>query len=188
MHDFCKNYFNVRVFSTKGKDQVISFLVQNSQKLQGKNILLFVDTASYGKYFDILRNIANIFDFTINLDMNYECFEYFLLKTNLLNTDWEFNSEDANNAVTWEQYFENVIEECTRDCIWKYKHGKRPRGCYLEDCGRKLGCNQYLQEKCRKQCLEQSKLDYLLKGTEFEYLLGLDKKPKNRSVRKVLGE
>ena len=188
MYDFCKSYFKVKVYSTTGKDKVLTFLVNNASEFQGKNILLFVDTASYGRYFDLLRSIASIFDFNINIDMNYECFEYFLLKSNMLNGDWVFSSTIANSNTTWEQYFEEVIESCTDNCIWKYRHGKHPRGCYLWDCKRINGCSPYVREKCEKRREDLDKLEYMYRGTEFEYILSLERKDKPRSVRELLKE
>jgi hypothetical protein len=158
------------VVSSGGKDNIVNCMLEAVDKGYD-SILLLADSASFGRYLYTLITHAGFKGVTIIYDYSYECFEYLLLMSNMFNKDFKLDTEQANKYYSWELYFEKYLETLVSGKMYKYKHGKPLRDCFLEDCGTG-DCNSYRFMKCDK-FMRGTKVQELLKGTQFEYLLSL---------------
>ena len=147
------------------------------------NIFLFVDMASYGVSFLQLQSLLSRKEYrgyNICLMTDYECFEELLLRTNMLNGSVDLSSleqTDANNYVSWENFYEDVLNKVTEGKLFRAYHGSMTK-CYVEGC-----CylkNGLQGDKCEFHYMnrekEEDKLDkfkFLLEGTKEERLLDI---------------
>ena len=97
-----------------------------------------------------------------------------LLRTNLLNRLVDVKKElsvitdYANNYISWEKYFENLIRRVTTDKMYKYTHSGELRTCYYNSCSE---CNPNKRIKCDGFLEGDDKFVSLLNGTKYEFLL-----------------
>lgn len=165
---------DLKVDSTKpkGRDNIIS-LLKGGILQKYKKVFLYVDLASFGRYLGDLIFIAKNSKCVVVLDFNYECFEYMMLCSNLFNKDFNITDE-ANNFISWEKYFEIKLEKLSSDKILKkYTHKKGYSGCFLMSC-KSCKMNKDMKKGCPKAILDNDdKLSYLFKGTDFEYLINM---------------
>lgn len=167
---FCMNYndSDVVIDNTvpKSKDNILNIL-QTIDCKKYKNVLLFVDLSSFGKYFGDLILLSESTNNNIIFDCNYECFEYMILMSNIFKNIFEPDA-DINNYFSWEKYFEHTLEKLSKNLLFsKYKHGKSCTKCLLSDCD---SCTDYVH--CDK-IISGNKLDILFRDTDFEYLINI---------------
>lgn len=173
--DFFSNLYKQGVVcSTSGK----STIVDDTQRLineGNKNILVLFDSAAFGCHiskFDAYFSDDN--GFRVSVLSFYECFEELLLRTNLLNRlpmvtkELSRLTDYANNFISWENYFEDLIKRATEDKMYKYNHSGVLRTCYYEPC---MKCNPNIMEKCDGTIDGNNKFESLLKDTKYEFLL-----------------
>ena len=156
----------------KCRDDIIP-LLKNRMLRNNKKIFLFVDLASFGRYLSDLLSLAKNSECNIVLDFNYECFEYMMLRSNLFRTGFDITNE-ANDYISWEKYFEEKLKELSsNNVLRKYTHSKGYSECFLVGC-ESCDISKNIQGGCPKAVPDNGdKLSYLLKGTEFEYIIGL---------------
>lgn len=176
------NNTNAVVESTYGASNIYKKLKNLRESgIDKLNIFIFVDMASYGVDFLQLKALLSKKEYkgyNVCLMTDYECFEELLLRTNMLNGSVDLSSleqTDANNYVSWENFYEDVLNKATEGKLFRAYHGSMTR-CYVEKC-----CylkNEFQGDKCefhymhRKE--EKDKLDkfkFLLEGTKYERLL-----------------
>lgn len=167
--EFCSFYNTCTVVDNtfpKSKDNILHILSELDFSSY-KNILLFVDLASFGKYFGDLLTLSESVTSNIMTDMGYECFKYMILSSNLFKDKWHI-SADVNDYVSWEKYFEIKLEELAKNILFKrYMHGRGSPQCLLlscNDCDICSHCNKRMDGY-------DDKLVDLFKGTCFEYLI-----------------
>lgn len=158
--------------TSKGKDNIINKL-EELKSLKYKNILVCADWSSYGRNFNDFYVYCSSSELNILVDFNYECFEYMILVSNMIKENFIFNKDIANSYPSWEKYFESELEKITKKKFYKYIHGKELRDCYRVDCSESY-CNKFIKDICEKY-YEGSKIDFLFKGTIFEYMRLLGK-------------
>lgn len=173
--NFFVNLFKCDVFpSTSGK----STIVRDVEELRLKgysNILVLMDTASFGCHmeeFDMY--FSGYDDFNVSLISFYECFEELLIHSPfadspVVHSELEKLGEYANNFISWERYFEDLMERATDGKYYSYKHGSPLRNCFLKSCDL---CDSYRRGRC--DCASSGdKYEYLLRGTKYEFLLNI---------------
>lgn len=168
LYSFCKEYSNIDVISSEGKYKILLELKKLFKS--NKIILLYPDMACFGKYAGDIISIEKLNNITIVWDLDYECFEYLILKSNIYN--FSFNVDEANQYYSWEKFFEFELERLSKNLRIKglhYIHGNDLPYCYKNTymiC-KKPDCSM------RNNWCSVNKLKSLLKGTIFEYLLNL---------------
>lgn len=188
---FFSQLFDCKVLSTSaGKNSISNDLFQLVlNNLYGyKKILVLFDSAAFGCHVTDFLETVNYLD---NLDVEiyycfgYESFEYLLLKTNLFAGNSKVQehfgnlSRYANKYMSWETYFEELLEDVTVTLPFKYVHSRSLKDCYYKNCRDSEYFNKFKCEKCIG-FTEQPKFEFLLKGTEFEAFL--QKRIKNDSI------
>lgn len=183
-YDFVKRLNNTSaiVEPLHGAQNLVKRIVEEKRLgISSISIFVFIDMASSGieilKLAKLLRMKAYR-GFNVTVMTDYECFEELLLRTNMLNGSVDLSSleqTDANNYVSWENFYEDVLNKVTEGKLFRAYHGSMTR-CYVEKC-----CylkNELQGDKCefhymhRKE--EKDKLDkfkFLLEGTKYERLL-----------------
>lgn len=151
---------------------------------RGAGILVLCDMAAFGChmdkfYYKIMMKYEHVY-----VDREYECFECFLLNTRFFQRNEKVQSvladpfEDANNFISWEEFYEKLLEEQTRGTTIKYSHGSAKfRECWIYSCDdfTKNKCNEYIQQKCPFYLKGNDKFEELLKDTAFKKYLTLRK-------------
>ena len=174
-YEFFKAFFrSSKVFSTEsGKSDICKTLLDLTNKGY-RNILVFVDLAAYGYHMEELDVVFKYRkDISISYVDKYECFEYFLLNTNLVNyvdivkKVLKEPAKYANQCTSLETYFEKLLVKVTKNKFYHQEHGGNLSMCFINNCD---DCNKYKREKCDK-VLFGNKFEELLKGTKFETLL-----------------
>lgn len=135
------------------------------------NILVCADWSSYGSKFSDFYALFKDSDRKIYVDFNYECFEYMLLMSNMLQKEFKFDSSKANKYESWENYFEKELENITANTFYEYKNGNKLRDCYTGNCN-SGHCNKYIYTLCKKS-FSGDKRDYLFRNTLFDYMRSL---------------
>ena len=173
---FFKILLGDKVFhSTSGKSTIIQDI--NEKISEGyKNILVILDTAAYGchmPYFDALFSDDD--SFNVSFISDYECFEELLCKSNIVENNEIIVKElsvlenYANNFVSWENYFEDLIKRATSNKLYSHSHSSKIKNCYLDSCD---NCSIYKRQKCDFN-KSGDKLENLLRDTNYEFLLSL---------------
>lgn len=176
-YDFFKRLVGVPCYpSSSGKSSLVNDIIEKS-KIH-KNILVILDTSAYGCHMEDFYTTCTytLTDNTIGFIDDYECFEELLIRTNLINKLGIIQAElsnlpkYANQHLSWERYFEDLIKRATYSKPYKHTHDiKSLRYCYYEDC---IKCNEHIREKC-DDILKGDKFESLLRGTKYEFLLNL---------------
>lgn len=155
-----------------------SSIIADTEQLLNKyhHVFVIFDTASFGCYMDeFYLKFTNIYPNNIISYMSeYECFEELLIRTNLINhleivrKELPLLFDYANQEISWERYFEDLLRRATYDKVFKQRHGMKLNQCFYIDC---KDCNPYLKDKC-KFVLDGNKFKALLSDTRYECLLG----------------
>lgn len=164
---------SINVVTSKGKSNIEKTVLNLLNKNEKAFILVFVDLAAFGChmyefYHKILQFYSNVYVVPC-----YECFEYLLLRTNMLRTETavinSFNNieHDANQYYSWEKYFESLLKYVTENKMYKQTHKMKLSECYYKNC---IDCNSYRKVKCDKS-IDGYKFYNLLINTEFAFLL-----------------
>lgn len=159
------------VAATNGKSSICDDLLELSKVYN--NILVLVDLAAFGCHMYDFNDNFKKSSFIVRFVDKYECFEYFLLTTNLVNHIDEVQKvlaspdEYANDANSWENYFEELLQKVTYHKLYKQGHSSKLNVCYVKDCDE---CNEKKRSNCDRVLLG-NKFKELLKGTKFEVLL-----------------
>ena len=91
-------------------------------------IFLLVDMAAFGCHMDELYDTCSQINIYVKID--YECFEELLLNTNFCRSDklvineFEDISDKANDYMSWETYFEDLLLRVTKDKPFETGHVK----------------------------------------------------------------
>ena len=170
MSEFCENnrqsLVTIDHTSPKSKDNIVSILNDYLSEGTFTSILLYVDLASFGKYYWSVRAIQE--ENNIVIDNNYESFEYMILKSNRFKSNFELSSE-ANDVFSWEQYFEIQLQKLSKIVLpYSYRHGKSLPICFYTVC-KECSKEQYCKKKIEEP--EENILEVFFKDTEFEYLI-----------------
>ncbi len=159
--------------ATGGKSSVVKDLVMLSKIY--KHIFVIVDMASYGCHMEEFYTVCNRkIKVKISYMSDYECFEELLLRTNLLKNlsivKLEMNDipKYAGGFLSWEKYFEDLLERATSRNFFVQTHGAHINPCYTKSC---LDCNVHKMEKCKEAFTGEDKFIDLLTGTKYEDLL-----------------
>lgn len=146
--------------------------------LQGfKSVLVFVDSCAYGCHMEEFNSILQRYTAcNVSIMSLYESFEELLCQSNLLShfTD-ELGDLDsfANQYLSWETYFEVLIDKLSNGKSYHHYHGKmRVSECYCKSCDL---CHPNRQSNCGNVLPGANKLESLFKGTKYEFLLKIMK-------------
>lgn len=159
------------VAATNGKSSICKDLKDLSNDY--KNILVLVDLDAFGCHMYKFNDAFRYSSCVVRFVDKYECFEYFLLTTNLVNHIDEVQKvlaspdEYANDANSWENYFEELLQKVIYHKLYKQGHSSKLNVCYVKDCDE---CNEKKRANCDRVLLG-NKFKELLKGTKFEVLL-----------------
>lgn len=160
---------NIKVIhATNGKSSFCS----DASKLSGRALLLF-DSAAFGCHIEQLYNevLEKGNSFVLN---GYECFEEFLLQTSFFNCDAALQNifsdlpAHANQFISWEKFFETLINVVSKKVFYRYTHSGRLKKCYIENC--KDCCNPYIFEKCNYRYKDFDKKEFILENSKYQYL------------------
>lgn len=154
----------------RGKTSFAKDLADTLEKSSVDNILLFPDLAVFGGEIGDLKALLAISTKTYMLDLEYECFEYLLCKSNIV--DVFISDDEANKYLSWEKYYEKVLEKAEfKDFNISngYVHSNRVPMCIRTKCS---SCKRGVSGHCDKK-LDGSKLAYLFSKTSFEYLIDI---------------
>jgi hypothetical protein len=167
---FRKLFSPIKVVSAKSKSRIIT-CVEEAINEGYSNILAIFDTASYGCHMSLFNNLFKDCDENVSYISKYECFEELLVRLNINRNNPVIVKElsnlydYANNFVSWETYFEDLIQRATKNKFYKYTHSSKLRSCYTESCSL---CNEHMRAKC--DYYSENKLYDLLNGTKYEFL------------------
>lgn len=108
------------------------------------------------------------------LPIGYECFEEMLLNTNIFNQNKlviiEMNNlfQYANQFISWERFFEDLLARATEGTKYAYKHSSgKLSSCYVNNCDE---CNSYIKNKC-DFAIDGNKVKILFEKTKYEWIL-----------------
>ena len=177
--EFWNNLFNNVEHSSDGRDSLVKDLEKHNPT---QKILVLLDTAAYGSNYEHFKRKLCDSGYNIGICPIYECFEYVLLKSNLLKDNPIVTSElsdvhrFANKFVSWENYFEDLIDRSTYKKLYRCTHGRHAilSDCWLHSC---IDCNDVKCSKCDTRDIIKSatnELNRLFKGTIFECMLELN--------------
>ena len=186
-YTFFSSHFNCVKHSSAGKLSIIKDLCM----CKDKKVLVMIDTAAFGVHFEELKRKINKENLNILCHSRYECFEYFLLKSNFFKNNSIVQSEFdeletyANQFISWENYFEDLIDRATYKLLHRCTHTRHSilSDCYLLSCD---NCSPQKKIKCKVCDLNGGdKIDYLFKDTIFSDILEIPLRKSN--TRKVDG-
>lgn len=144
-YKFLKHYNEV-IYSTDGKNKIINFISEHLDEFIGKTVLLFVDLAAYGSEISALITISRSVNINILVPNMYMCFEYLLLKSNLIK-DMSFPLlSDLVKYKSEEVYYEDYLRKVTEGTEYYISHKAHIlKGCYFKDCCFKDSkCDKYM--------------------------------------------
>lgn len=185
---FLTHHFN-NVETSAGKAGIISKVLEVNT--ENSHILVLADRAAFGCHlFDFVRKLQ-LEHVTAVIPDFYESFEFMLLCSNMLKdhpivvNEMSDLPNYANKFLSWENYFEDLVERATYKRSYRITHGRHAilSSCYFNSC---LECNAHIKAKCDSdiQKLDKCKLKALFENTDFEWLLKLsdDKKKVSKDV------
>lgn len=145
---------------------------ENVDEFRGKKVILFIDISAFGAEYESLVNMCRENYIQAYVNKNYLSFEYLLLNTNLINDTGlsDFQQVNLLKYATLEKLFTDRLRQVlSAQKLITYSKSKLSI-CLLEDC-----CNnaRYRSELCNKRTQYQgkNKLEVLLEGTKFQYML-----------------
>ncbi len=83
-----------------------------------------------------VSNVENKFIFFYK----YECFEYLLLKSNLVSADGLHELWDKEQFETFEKFCESKLYELSKDKRYEQRHNRPLKDCWTEHCGEMRMC------------------------------------------------
>lgn len=136
-----------------GKSSIVNDVIRHSK--QYNQIFLVFDTASFGCHIEELYMVCTkiLKDNIIIFMSDYECFEELLVNTNLLKdlplVKKELSSlpEYANQYMSYEKYYESLIDRATVKRPLYQSHKSKLNKCYTESC-RSRNCHSDARKKC----------------------------------------
>lgn len=180
---FFNNYFCNVEHAENGKSMIIRKALD--MKTEGIKLVLF-DSAGFGGHYEEFcqKCLKDRHDFAVCLD--YECFEQFILESNYFRdnlkkiTEFQNLPELANNFVSWESYFQKLVENLTKDSQYEVTHTRHSKlsDCYLKDCD---FCDVWRKSKCNIQCNDK-KLQWMFSRTIFDFITRLTKIIRSKSL------
>lgn len=164
-------YITDGVGRVSGKDSAIRCI--KSLLKEYDNVFVLLDWCSYGSNIvDYLSLVLSLYNKNILMSFDILSFEYLLLNTTILNKmcierNVSISEKVMLSYTSEERYYESLLEEVTRDTELHQKHGNKLKQCYISRC-----CYDYKKKSsCNLQVVGNDKIELLLKGTKFEYLL-----------------
>lgn len=172
---FKSSSIEVSNLGNSGKDFVSDYFLSNLQLFSNKSILLMVDYCAFGSQMNNIERLADVYNLDIKLVSIYDSFEYLLLKCKLVDDTQLGNFVYANitKYQSLEQLYTKRLQDLTKDTLYSYSKSKSKFPlCFYKPC---CSVKAYRKELCdkRMEYLNKDKFEYLLKGTEFEFLLDL---------------
>lgn len=179
---FFRHLFGDCVIAAKNGKSSVTANTEETLKKEDDGILVLFDAAAFGChidkfYYKVMLKYPNIY-----VDSNYECFEYFLLNTSFFRDNKKVQailsdpSDEANQYISWERFYEDVLEEATAGTEIKYVHGNAKfRECWFESCNdfEHNKCGSHLRQKCPFYMADDDKCRALLEGSLFREYLNL---------------
>lgn len=178
LFDICNvrefNTVNDNGLKTTGKDIIVNNInnIINDSSSESLHLLL-IDMSAFGPYiFKLLgllcvSNVENKFIFFYK----YECFEYLLLKSNLVSADGLHELWDKEQFETFEKFCESKLDELSKDKRYEQRHNRPLKDCWTEHCGEMRMCKNCTDGKDYQTNGQFSKLEWLLYKTKFQFLL-----------------
>ena len=170
---FFEYALSVPVVSADGKANVVKKLEDIHN---GEMVLLFIDRSAFGCHADELRYMVIMKKIQCQIPIGYECFEEMLLRTNMLNkkslviTELSDLFQYANQFISWEKFFEDLLARATEGTKYAYKHSSgKLSSCYIDNCD---DCNSYIKKKC-DVAMDGDKLKVLFEETKYEWILDI---------------
>jgi hypothetical protein len=114
--------------ASKGNSNVAKTLRKRLLKYEDKGILVVVDSAAFGPYYDELRNEVMVHQ-NVVLFLP-ESFEYLILSSGLIQGDdldkklhETYNYADSKVFLSWEQYYTHLLKQLTINTELAYSKG-----------------------------------------------------------------
>lgn len=133
--------FNNSISTSTGNSNITDLLSRNKNILHGKKVLVFADLASFGSLLEDFVRFCGSQSFSVSLVEDYQCFEYLLLRSNLLKELSEkegvFNKslEGIVSYKSLEMLYESELERITKGTNLELPHNKRSKmHCYIRNC------------------------------------------------------
>ena len=173
---FSKLYNNKNVYSANsGKSTIIQDVLDRC--FPNYSILIVVDRASFGCHAEELQFKIFNAGYSVFLLSGYECFEELLLNTNFFKEDdiiaevLKNPSEFANSRLSWELYFEELINRATKRKPYRHTHSTDQLfNCYWMSCDCEQSCVPQIKSKCLKK-VKGDKFVWMLTNTKYAILL-----------------
>lgn len=134
------------------------------------SLCIAADLFGLGYYIEDIMREAVKHNNTVTFLRDYGSFEYLLLRSNLFK--YELSENEILSGMSKEIVCEDIISRLTKSKYYKYEKSYNLNFCYYKDC-----CARSRKEKCDRG-LSGDKIEAMLKGTEFEYLLSFRSSPK----------
>lgn len=153
----------------KGIDKLLKGCAM--KKIACNNILVIVDLSAFGAYMRgfvdqcklLSERCSQVEVFYLDC---YECFEEFLLRTNLVSKIDNTSCNDLtllNKNVSWEKSYFSILQGVTKGQPFSYKEKGTLSECYTTDCGIcKSSCKFKMSGNKQKALILNSKYDFLL--------------------------
>jgi hypothetical protein len=171
--------------ASSGKNTLVNDVIDKLKNDINCTLLVMTDMAAFGCNMDALYNLVLLpYKNRVYIDSKYECLEELLLQTNCLKDNIKVQTQlndlckYANKFISWERYFEQLLEDVTKDIDGiQYVHGRKLKYCWIHDCSE---CNSKGHRECH-MLIENDKIDWLLKDTKYKKLLLLRDNMNNSS-------
>lgn len=167
---------SVVIAADAGKSSIVTKVIDVLNADVNTNVVVFMDMAAFGCHMDEFYNrVLQYYKPRVIIMSKYECFEELLLRTKYLRNNVIVHSElsdlynNANKFLSWEVYFEDLVERATMNTRIQHKHKANLKFCWTHDCSE---CNRPDKAEC-EYFAKGNKLEYLLKDTEYDKLLRL---------------
>ena len=160
--------------STAGESTVCQCIKSLLMNDENQVIIAAIDCAAFGCH------IYEFYSYFSSYNVSYipilECFEELLLQTNALKslepaaTELASLPVYANQFVSWESYFEDLISRTTNNKMYHHLHSRDLPECYTEPCDI---CAKQKRDKCNFAIKNGDKFADLLAHTKYNDLLKL---------------
>lgn len=164
-YEFAQYLFK-EVLTANGKDNIVNTLSQNRKCLRGKSVFFFMDFSAAGFGIKEVMDVARAYGIRSIFSRKIESLEYVFLKSNFFSvSDDEIFNDELLNFLSVERRCTELLEELSKGTQLAYTKAKLNE-CYVIKCCPKVGG----RGRCTRG-MRGDKLDTLLGGTAFEYLL-----------------
>lgn len=179
-YEFFSYLFTCRVVSSNGKGSVVRKLQEMVSEGYTSIIVVF-DSAAFGCHMDDLSKTIDLAvllnsDIQVGYFLDYECFEYFLLRTAFFENNPAVKSvlENiciyANKFLSWEKFFQKLIRDVSVKEMFSYSHNTVFKDCYYKKCKDSKMYNPFRCGKCN-YFTDKDKIFFLLENSVFSYFL-----------------